>query len=84
MRSTSAQTITPPESGRRENAAMKTPVKKDGSPSGTTPDTDASNKIQTVTRGRCGRIRPIIKSRFATDTMSDLRADSERDLMRDF
>jgi hypothetical protein len=61
---TSAPIITLPESGRQENAAMKTSIAdaagKDGSPSGTTPDMVAPIIIQTVTRVRCRRVRPII------------------------
>ena len=56
---------------------MKAPVAdaagKDASPSGTARDTDAPIIVQTVTRGRCRRVRPIISCRFAADTVSDGR-----------
>jgi hypothetical protein len=44
---------------------------KDASPRETTPDTDAPVIVQSVMRGRCRRVRPIISCRFATATMSD-------------
>jgi hypothetical protein len=75
MRPTSAPIITPTASGCQVNAAMKVPVAgaagKDRSPSEAVRDTDAPIKIQTVTRGRCRRVGPIIGCRFATATMSD-------------
>ena len=54
---------------------MKRPVANaagmDASPTGTACDTHVPIKIQTVTRGRCCRVCPIISCRFATATMSD-------------
>jgi hypothetical protein len=46
----------------------------DASPSGAACDTDVPIKIQTVTRGSCRRVRPVIRCRSAAATMSD--ADS--------
>ena len=41
-------------------------------------DTDAPIVVQSVTRGRCRRVRPIISCRFATATMSVRRGVSKR------
>jgi len=53
---------------------MKAPIPeaagKDASPSGAVCDTHAPIIVQTVTRGRCRRVRPIVSCRFLAATMS--------------
>jgi hypothetical protein len=75
MGTLSAPIITPPKSGRQENAAMKTSIADaagmDASPTGAARDTDASIYSCVVTRGTCRRVRPIISGRFATARMSN-------------
>jgi hypothetical protein len=67
---------------------MKAPVadaaRMDASPTGAACDIRAPISGSAVTRGRCRRLRPIISCPFATATMSVLRTDRERELMRDF
>jgi hypothetical protein len=59
---------------------------RDASPSGAAPDTDAPISFETVTQGRCHRVRPIISCPFATATMSDAarRPASRSGLITDF
>jgi hypothetical protein len=74
MRPNSPPIIIPPESGCHEHAAMKAPVAnaagKDASPSVVACDTRAPIYFCAVTRGRCRRLRLVIRCQFATATMS--------------
>jgi hypothetical protein len=54
-------------------ASVAEAARRDASPSGAVCDTDAPISFETVTRGRCRRVRPIIGCRFAMDTLSNGR-----------
>jgi hypothetical protein len=56
---------------------MKAPIAdaagRDALPSGTACDSHAPISVSAVTRGRCRRVRLVIRCQFATATMSDGR-----------